>query len=131
LHTTTAEVSHSAATEMSSTAATEMRAAAPAHPTAKMSTAADMHSPSAAAHSAAAEVCTATAATMPTAAEVCSATAAMATATPATPSAGTRVGRARKRDRQNNDGQRLEFCHDTLPKRPARQEAAQSTDCAL
>jgi hypothetical protein len=118
LHTTTAEVSHSAATEMSSTAATEMRAAAPAHPTAKMSTAADMHSPSAAAHSAAAEVCSATAA-MPT------------TTATATPSAGTRVGRARKRDRQNNDGQRLEFCHDTLPKRPARQEAAQSTDCAL
>jgi len=74
--------------------------------------AAAAHSPAAEVRTApAAEVCTATAA------EVCTATAAAMPAA-AAPSAGSRIGRARKRDRQNNNGQRLEICHGTLSKRP-------------
>jgi hypothetical protein len=80
-----------------------MRTAA-THPTAEMCTAAAAHSP-------AAEVRTAPAAEVRTApaAEMCTAAAS---------SAGSRIGRARKRDRQNNNGQRPEFCHGTLSKRP-------------
>jgi hypothetical protein len=115
-----------------------MRTAA-THPTAEMCPAT-----TAAAHSPAAEVCTAAAAEVrtataaevrtATAAEVCTATAAEVCTTTATevctaaamppapaaaaPSAGSRIGRARKRDRQNNNGQRPEFCHATLPSAP-------------
>src|SRR5713226_5107132 len=119
-----AEVSHPATAEVSYTASAEMRTAA-THPTAEMCTAAAAHSPAAEVRSAtAAEVCTATAAEVYTAA-------AAAAMPAAAPSAGSRIGRARKRDRQNNNGQRLEICHGTLSKRPARQETARSSDCAL
>src|SRR5713226_5084553 len=107
-HPATAEVPYTASAEVSYTASAEMRTAA-THPTAEMCTAAAAHSPAAEVRSAtAAEVCTATAA------EVCTAAAMPAAA----PSAGSRIGRARKRDRHNNNGQRLEICHGTLSKRP-------------
>jgi hypothetical protein len=111
-HPAATEVSHPATAEVSYTASAEMRTAA-THPTAEMCTAA------AAAHSPAAEVRTTTAAEVctATAADVCTATAAAMPAA-AAPSAGSRIGRARKRDRQNNNGQRPEFCHGTLPSAP-------------
>src|ERR1700716_3882303 len=127
----TAEVLHPATVEMSYAASAEMRTAA-THPTAEMcpATTAAAHSPAAEVCTAAAaevrtataaEVCTATAAEVctTTATEVCTATAAaMPPAPAAAPSAGSRIGRARKRDRQNNNGQRPEFCHATLPSAP-------------
>jgi hypothetical protein len=117
---------------MSYAASAEMRTAA-THPTAEMcpATTAAAHSPAAEVCTAAAaevrtataaEVCTATAAEVctTTATEVCTATAAAMPPAPAAAaaSAGSRIGRARKRDRQNNNGQRPEFCHATLPSAP-------------
>jgi hypothetical protein len=97
-HPAATEVSYPATAEVSYTASAEMRTAA------EMCTAAAAHSPATEVRTAtAAEVCTATAAAMPAA---------------AAPSAGSRIGRARKRDRQNNNGQRLEICHGTFSKRP-------------
>jgi hypothetical protein len=54
---------------------------------------------------------------------------AAATATTASAASGSRIGRARKQDRHADNGQEFEFRHNTLLKRPARQEAAQTDDC--